>query len=259
MSTFVCEIDGKQFNNKSCNNHKKLHGGIFFNCDQCPQVFSTKRNLTSHKTRDFHAGSILSCEQCEESFSTNTNLKRHVMSKHEKQKFSCASCGNEFARKDNLKKHYIQCKKTTNDKVVQETIEDLELIEAIVEGQSNNNNTIEMPNNYENEFLKFNINQDEICNACEKSFINKNSLKVHKSNEHAHVTKRQCMCCRNLFSSVSNLKKHMKSSHPEFLQFNVVINEQPNVNIENSGIIPTWTFLQVQQDRTKVRKFALYI
>ena len=84
MSAFVCKLDGRSFSsNKGGNYHKKLHGEKVFNCDQCNQVFSTKNNLTTHKTRDLHAETSFSCEQHEESLTIKKNLERHVKSKHE--------------------------------------------------------------------------------------------------------------------------------------------------------------------------------
>ena len=113
--SFVCEIDGRIFNNNNGGKyHKKLHGEKVFNCDQWHQVFSTQNDLTTHKTCDFHAGASFPCEKCEKSSTIKKSLERHVMSKHEKQKFCCAICGYEFA-----KNNYIQCKRKVNEKELQ--------------------------------------------------------------------------------------------------------------------------------------------
>ena len=103
-----------------------------------------------------------------------------MKSKHEEKKFICAtgSCGYEFARKDIFKKHYIKCKRKQNEKEVQDAEKDLEFIESLVETQqmqNNNNECANMPNTFENKFLKFNLDEPEFCDKCPKTF----SKKIH--------------------------------------------------------------------------------
>ena len=102
----MCEVDGRCFtSNKGRNYHKKLHGEKVFKCDQCSQVFSTKNNLTTHKTRDLHAETMFSCEKCKECFTIKKNLERHVKSKHEKN--------TNLSGKISLKKTLHQMQKET--------------------------------------------------------------------------------------------------------------------------------------------------
>ena len=80
----------------------------FFLCDQCPKVFSTKRDLEIHLKR--HTGEsceVFSCDQCPKAFSTKKDLENHLR-RHTCEScevFSCDQCPKVFSLKNDLEKH----------------------------------------------------------------------------------------------------------------------------------------------------------
>ena len=138
-----------------------------------------QRSLKVHKRlHDDPSSTSQTCVQCQLVCSNATNLSRHVRSQHEKKHFTCAvaDCGKEFNRKDNLQKHYAECKsKTFTD-----------AFENYVEERSN---------------IIF------TCETCDRSFSNKSSLSVHKSNTHSKKEDMTCIMCKKIFANVSGFKR----------------------------------------------------
>ena len=202
MTAKVCEFDGKVFQNGTqFSHHKQLHLSMDFPCDVCLKKFKNQRSLKVHKRlHDDPSSTSQTCVQCQLVCSNATNLSRHVRSQHEKKHFTCAvaDCGKEFNRKDNLQKHYAECKSRAMDGIMRE--EKFQLQNKFAE------KTKPFTDAFEN-YVEERSNIIFTCETCDRSFSNKSSLSVHKSNTHSKKEDMTCIMCKKIFANVSGFKR----------------------------------------------------
>jgi len=136
---------------------------------------------------------LKTCDECNASFKTSFNLDRHYMNVHYKQKYQCPECPQLFGRHDNMKRHlkYVH-----------------EAPKANVSGDDISENVMEIVEDDLDITEDSGLNSFHLkCDDCEKTFMNKFNLGVHKKKMH------KCENCDKTFCSKSFLKVHMKFSH----------------------------------------------
>ena len=135
-----------------------------------PKEVQCSKDLSNHIVKDKHSEKTFQCSDCELTFSTKSNLKGHNDRVHKKITFGCASCGKYLSTKQKLKNHYQKCKSKT-------IIEDIEIVDPLPACN------ITPQKEFSEVFADFVLqSNDEIeeypCDKCDKSFSNKNSLKI---------------------------------------------------------------------------------
>lgn len=87
--------------------HMQCHTGEkIFGCDKCPDRFSTKMSLRTHKkthNSNYKKIEYFFCDRCPLKFRIQSNLNKHKVV-HE-GKFKCSKCSKRFAEQSGLSNH----------------------------------------------------------------------------------------------------------------------------------------------------------
>ena len=108
---FQCQLCPNQFSTKrdlifhQTSNHSE---DATFKCDQCPLKFAYQQALFNHNGK-YHLQRNHCCKQCSKCFTSANNLSRHVTSNHSTKHLICDKCKKAFGRKDHLTKHLKIC------------------------------------------------------------------------------------------------------------------------------------------------------
>lgn len=87
--------------------HLRRHTGEKpFHCTQCPQKFTTKRNLKEHTKNQHSNPNRVQCSQCPKTFSTQQNKASHERAAHTDSSFTCSVCGAVYKYKNKLTAHF---------------------------------------------------------------------------------------------------------------------------------------------------------
>ena len=84
---------------------KKICKDVKFNCKECGESFSGKRDLTKH-IKQSHAKDY-KCKICEETFNKSWSFELHSKSHEEIVPFKCNTCDKDFYSKWRLNKHVL--------------------------------------------------------------------------------------------------------------------------------------------------------
>ncbi|GFR69131.1 zinc finger protein, partial [Elysia marginata] len=79
-----------------------------FHCEECPAVFSLRRNLNRHIRVKHRGGDVrFTCDDCGATFSRLDNLTCHIRERHTEvvPNFLCERCGLGFSQKNFLTRH----------------------------------------------------------------------------------------------------------------------------------------------------------
>ena len=93
--------------NHMIENHKDtIVQSSVFNCRQCNEPFTSRKDLIIHKrTMHYKKKKDMPCTQCSHVSQSKGNLKIHIMLKHMKSHFRCKICNISFRRSPQLKDH----------------------------------------------------------------------------------------------------------------------------------------------------------
>ncbi|XP_052893964.1 zinc finger protein 660-like [Anopheles moucheti] len=167
-----------------------------FPCDLCLKSFTRKSSLNDHKLV-LHAGVRQHvCHICNRTFGKENSLKTHLVL-HVGKKYRCKLCSKSFAKGSFLRKH----------------LEEHELPESKRRYTcgvcSKKFTTMSHLNDHE---LIHSNEKPHKCNHCERSFRQKQQLKVHT---YQHFGKPfQCTYCDMAYTSPSRLQAHVNKHHP---------------------------------------------
>ena len=195
-------------------------------CDLCDFNYATKADLTNHM-RNKHPSdpNDLKCLQCPFVSTSSLSLKTHVKYQHEmKAKFQCHLCERQYTqgnalrlhirhKHEAIKKHvcHICGSAQVNPRVLEKHIK------VSHEGQCPycehipNGTTETMEEHIETSHRKKNI-----CDICQRGFVNQHSLKLHKRSQHSSSPLPRnfiCKVCGSDFLTRSGLRLHNVSIH----------------------------------------------
>ena len=218
-----------------------------YSCDICDTQLKTKKQLYNH--RRIHKDKV-KCDICLKYFVNEASKKRHEREVHCKKKdFNCEKCGRCFARRLTLEEHLNVCgkiqprnkKPKRQSKAVECSFCGAKFTRKLnLKRHENQQHKIKCKNGYMiiSNKLKQKMQRqkkEHICYYCPiaKKFHNKSNFNRHIKVVHKgtskYISNRQsfikltedevlerkvyCHICRNQFTCINNLNKHLKISH----------------------------------------------
>jgi uncharacterized Zn-finger protein len=104
---YACNDCDKVYKNRcSLNDHRRLHDGTAFKCDECAYIFNTRQALDRH-VRAVHTNDRpFACDSCMSKFALHASLSHHKRIVHEQvRNFECDYCQRRFNSSSTLRAH----------------------------------------------------------------------------------------------------------------------------------------------------------
>lgn len=218
-------------------------------CNECHKIYKTKTALLNHISRDHEAEDSIEvddirCKLCGKTYINKRNLKRHIEQSHgerEKEEIRCDICTKTYSTNHSLKRHVRTCHATNDPDTYQ-----CEICYKMITGKENIDVHIQnyhQPKDEDEDCNDENDSQKNLyfCEECNNSFVEEPLLRQHVKSEHSFdsfynyckksliikcglsempvLIKTETSCiynceyCTNNFTSVYELKDHMKVSH----------------------------------------------
>lgn len=215
-------------------------------CNECHKIFKTKSALVNHLNKDHEAEKLIAevddirCNLCGRTYINKRNLKRHIEQTHGvKEEFKCDICIKTYTTNHSLKRH-VRSRHATNDLKEYQC----EVCEKLIAGKENfdiHNRNYHRPENEDCQEESENKINIYLCEECKNCFADESLLRQHIKTDHSFnsfynycknslirkygITKTPnqiktepnyiygCEYCTNVFSSVYELKDHMKVNH----------------------------------------------
>lgn len=177
--------------------HQKKEEEETYNCEICCIMFDNSSSKKEHIMEVHVAAQRFVCDTCGEAFVTECAMRRHV--KTHNRNYSCKDCGQEFGARKDLLFHRYQHRslKDLRCKICGSKFEHLSAYS-------------------EHKQIPCVIPESSVCDLCNKSFRDKNSLRKHLLT-HTPISERAVLCdiCNRNFSSPGALKKHVRLIHTD--------------------------------------------
>ena len=196
---FKCPKCESSFRNESLlKHHSSIHTDIRpFSCLICPKQFKRKSHLHVHQ--EVHDASLTSeCRICFKKV-FHSNLQLHLKTHKEQNLFICTICDKHLKTPATLKDH------------------------SKVHSKIKPFSCPQCPASFSQSFsrtkhLRTHIKMKKtvlVCHQCDKEFVSKVSLKLHKQSQHDGITY-GCDVCTKIYASQSGLKAHKNFIHNPF-------------------------------------------
>lgn len=188
-------------------------------CNECQRSFRGKQSLISHiQTAHSINYKLIKCPLCDKAYSNNRNLKRHVERQHgEKEEFKCEICPKIYTSNQSLRRHaktqhskeifnmdiYTYCHNSNSNENCIESYKFLfscDLCQMTFESEPNLR-----------QHTKLNHSFQEFYNYCRKTLLK--TWRVSQNSNKQRLVYYNCEFCINAFSTVYDLKDHMRSLH----------------------------------------------
>lgn len=184
-------------------------------CDDCGERFKAKWMLKRHMKN--RCSTKCSCPQCPKDFSTYSLLKGHIERMHHPKRIKCKKCPKMFSTEKLLHRHdkmyhlaaicklcFVQFPSGKDLKVHLDKHEVYKCPRC--DKSLLNKNTLKF-------HLKICGNDDSkklsfFCDICKKGYARKNGLRTHLKTEHGFGNSLSCKWCSKKFDAVSRLRNH---------------------------------------------------
>lgn len=188
-SQFVCKTCHRSFETrKQLIRHSNKHNGRF-KCNKCNKLYSSKSTLETHSCVDTPKDKIFHCDICGKSFAREKYLMKHIPM--HTGEFTCEICKKWFSSKECMFNHMRICSKVL----------EIEL-HGFVQCRNCESQFTDVPSYRQHMMTHTHIH---VCGKCKARFPTQTRLEMHVCGESAP----RCTTCNKIFSSVSNLNKHM--------------------------------------------------
>ncbi|XP_050360052.1 zinc finger protein 91-like [Nymphalis io] len=190
---------------------QSAHSSVFkglIKCNLCGKVYTNNRNLKRHVEMNHGERGEYKCDICPKVYTSNQSLRRHARTHtaYNYSQFNCEHCSKTFIGKDSLENHVLFCHRQENSSSNEY---DAAGSSRIYECEFCNNGF-----EYESR-LRYHIKSEhsfqEFYSYCKKTLLKAtwSSEKPRKQN----LLFYNCEYCINAFSTVYDLKDHMRSHH----------------------------------------------
>jgi hypothetical protein len=111
---------------------------------------------------------VFTCKSCQKHFDSQKHLNDHNKQFHQDKRFHCV-CGKSYTRKLSLKKHQEKCKASSNEKIVEEYLDETNKDPDLSGFSENLQNSLMEPRKCEFIFFHF---MEIVCSDSEEDFKN---------------------------------------------------------------------------------------
>ncbi|CAK1553215.1 unnamed protein product [Leptosia nina] len=161
-------------------------------CDVCQKIFTNTHSLEIHKMAHLRDNRFI-CNECSKSFRTKQHIITHLRTHTGIKPYECTICGKAFTTHSNLKSH----------KVVHSNDRSFYCVECDKTFKSDKS----LKRHYVS--LKHTEVKQYSCTACLRTFDSSTALTSHRQSH----TSTECFKCKKIFTSPSNLNKHLNNVH----------------------------------------------
>ncbi|XP_059047312.1 zinc finger protein 878-like [Achroia grisella] len=236
-----CKFCLKQFNTeRNLRRHiAQLHNPSvkYSTCNECNRSFKARNSLIEHiRINHSQEKDVIKCHMCNKAYTNNRNLKRHIEMFHgEKGEYRCSICPKVYTSNQSLRRHLRTAHCVDDQDTVQCTY-----CEKWIPGKDNLDSHLSFFHKQEtcpSECDESKKTDEFICDTCSICYDQESLLRRHVKTKHSFdifykyckmsLLKQaaqkdddgiktafyNCEYCTNTFTSVYELKDHMKVGH----------------------------------------------
>lgn len=197
-------------------------------CAKCGNSYCTKRDLFTHNLK--RHTKLIQCSKCKTKFETIQDRTKHCMQTKKCWKYRCHVCNERFANFLRKTRHTVEQHPETLNvfkcSCCSETFVDrIRFREHFVVAHTTKFACSFCEQRFKNkQYLKDHIAaihtgaKDFVCDVCDKSFARKRGLVQHYW-QHKEDKRFKCHMCSLQFNQKVTWKGHMRSRHPEIVDF----------------------------------------
>lgn len=227
---WVCAICSQKFpslralsRHNSCHYHK-------YTCETCGKSYISRENLNKHILFGHSQEKI--CVKCRKSFPNSEDRRQHILANRRCWPFCCNLCGDRFVSRKLKSTHMIEVHSVGNEKKAHNCPEcdqcftewrlyrahyiithtDVNYVCPFCNLKFDNKGSLEGHKVIHTKEKLFH------CTVCAKSFVRKKNLMQHMW-IHSEHKRFQCNLCNKQFNQRVSWKTHMRSYHPELVDF----------------------------------------
>lgn len=198
----ICSECGKSYSSKrDLDRHILLIHAKLIQCTKCRIEFKTNQDLAKHRMESKMCWRY-KCNVCNERFPGMVGKAKHIAEQHRETMnvIKCSSCPETFPDRSRYRKHFIIAHTT-------------KFACSFCDQRFMNSQPLK------DHIAAFHTGaKDYVCDVCEKSFARKKSLAQHYW-QHREDKRFKCDICCVQFNQKVSWKSHMRSRHPELVDF----------------------------------------
>ena len=201
VKRYICNVCCRAFHCMTdlLDHHKRQHLQTRpYRCDRCPRAFQHPYSLRVHRRsqhNDLDACSMFACKHCGKEFASAASLRVHARMHTGERPYACDMCDKTFMRSHQLKMHV---RIHTGNKphrcgVCNKSFTQFKYLKEHCQRHAR--------------FLPYK------CEVCQKAFLRPSHLSKHRRVHAIESSLFQCPDCKETFSQVSVLQKHIDCEH----------------------------------------------
>lgn len=187
---------------------KKLSKAIQDVCDECNKTFLYAGSLERHKRAVHQRIRPYACKQCSKRFFQLNDLLRHNQVHNEvREMYTCDLCGKKFIQRSTLANHKMKIHQQIHLHECHLCAKRFQQI-----GQLKKHFVVHTGRSkHFSKKIDRNRRKNNVCNECDRSFVDSNCLLRHKRLIHQGIHPHACESCDKRFSEYTQLKIHMRT------------------------------------------------
>lgn len=224
-------------------------------CAICNSKALTMRELSRHTQSHFWR---FTCEACGKSYATNTALRSHIRFSHTGNKKVCRKCKGTFSSIEEKRKHMLESQRCwahvccvcferfVSWNAKQHHLAECHGVEKKAYACPECGDVFDERKKYRTHFKLSHTDDNYVCSCCGMKFVTKKTLEEHRVSHtmeklfpctvcsksfprkknlvqhmwiHMENKRFECKMCNKKFNQKVSWKTHMKSYHPELVEF----------------------------------------